>query len=72
MSVYDRIKSDYEQFLLKNNQEETISRYIAEMNFIEKLEELAVKNNLENELIDIKSKKEVVLNKLKEKGVQKK
>lgn len=72
MSVYDKIKSDYENFIEKNSMEENITRYITEMNFLEKLEELAIKNNLENELIDIKSKKEVVINKLKEKGFQKK
>ena len=62
----------YENFVEKNSKEENITRYITEMNYLEKLEELAVKNNLEKELIDIKSKKEVVLNKLKEKGLQKK
>ncbi|MBQ8886801.1 MAG: hypothetical protein IJY61_03780 [Candidatus Gastranaerophilales bacterium] len=72
MSVYEKIKSDYENFVEKNSKEENITRYITEMNYLEKLEELAVKNNLEKELIDIKSKKEVVLNKLKEKGLQKK
>ena len=72
MSIYDRIKSDYENFIDKNSNEETIIRYITEMNYIEKLEELAIKDNIVDELEFLKSKKEFILKILKEKGIQKK
>ena len=72
MSVYDRIKSDYENFVEKNSKEETITRYITELNYIEKLESIAIKNNLDNELENIRLKKETILNSLKEKGIEKK
>lgn len=72
MSVYAKIKSDYENFIEKKSNEETITRYITEMNFIEKLENLAIKENLTDELSFIQSKKELVIRLLKEKGIQKK
>ena len=72
MSVYESIKNEYIKFSEKNKEENSAKSAIAKMNFLKKLEELATKNNLEEEFTFINKEKEEVINLLKEKGIQSK
>lgn len=72
MSVYDSIKNEYIKFSEKNKEENSAKSAITKMNFLKKLEELATKNNLQDEFSFINKEKEEVINLLKEKGIQQK
>ena len=72
MSIYENIKKEYIKFLEKNSKNRAVLTYITEMSFLKKLEELALKENLQDELAYIKTKKEEVTAILKEKGIQQK
>ena len=69
-SLFYILNSQYMNFVEENKNKDTISRYITEMNFIKKLEEIATKENLLNELEHLKIEKEKVLNFLNKKGVK--
>lgn len=69
-SLFYILNSQYINFVEENKNKDTISRYITEMNFIKKLEEIATKENLINELEHLKIEKEKVLNFLNKKGVK--
>lgn len=69
-SLFYILNSQYISFVEKNKNKDTISRYITEMNFLKKLEEIATKENLINELEHLKIEKEKVLNFLNKKGVK--
>lgn len=69
-SLFYILNSQYINFVEENKNKDTISRYITEMNFIKKLEEIATKENLLNELEHLKIEKEKVLNFLNKKGVK--
>ena len=70
MSVYENIKKEYTKFLEKNSENRAVLTYITEMSFLEKLEELATEEDLQDELTFIKTKKEEITKILKEKGIQ--
>ena len=70
MSVYDSIKNEYITFSEKNKEENSAKSAITKMNFLKKLEELATKDNLQEEFSFINKEKEEVVNLLKEKGIQ--
>lgn len=70
MSVYDSIKNEYIKFSEKNKEENSAKSAITKMNFLKKLEELATKDNLQEEFSFINKEKEEVVNLLKEKGIQ--
>lgn len=69
-SLFYILNSQYINFVEENKNKDTISRYITEMNFIKKLEEIATKEKLINELEHLKIEKEKVLNFLNKKGVK--
>ncbi|MBQ4078446.1 hypothetical protein IJD15_04630 [bacterium] len=69
-SLFYILNSQYMNFVEENKNKDTISRYITEMNFIKKLEEIATKEKLINELEHLKIEKEKVLNFLNKKGVK--
>ena len=68
--LFNILNSQYLDFIEKNKDKNSITRYITEMNFIKKLEEIATKANLVKELEDLKIKKEEVLKSLNKKGVK--
>lgn len=70
MNVYESIKNEYIKFSEKNKEENSAKSAITKMNFLKKLEELATKNNLQDEFSFINKEKEEVINLLKEKGIQ--
>lgn len=72
MSIYQSIKKEYIKFLEKNSKNRAVLTYITEMSFLKKLEELAIKENLQDELTFITEKKEEVSAFLKTKGIQQK
>lgn len=67
---FNLLKSQYLNFIEQNKDKETISRYLTEMNFINKLEEMASKNNFSEEASFIKGNKDKVLSNLEKFGVR--
>lgn len=72
MSIYESIKKEYTKFLEKNSKNRAVLTYITEMSFLKKLEELAIKENLQDELTFITDKQKEVSAILKQKGIQQK
>lgn len=70
MSIYDSIKEEYIKFSEKTKKENSVKSAITKINFLKKLEELATKENLQEEFIFLNKEKEEVLLFLKEKGIQ--
>ena len=60
------------KFLEKNSKNRAVLTYITEMSFLKKLEELAIKENLQDELTFIIDKQKEVSAILKEKGIKQK
>ena len=72
MNIYENIKKEYIKFLEKNSKNRAVLTYITEMSFLKKLEELAIKENLQDELTFIIDKQKEVSAILKEKGIKQK
>lgn len=72
LQLFKLLKSQYLNFVQKNEDNDTITRYITEMNFIKKLEEIALNCNLTQEMEEIRVKKEKIIKLLEEKGIHSK
>ena len=68
--AFDLLKSQYLKFIEQNKDKQTITRYLTEMNFIKKLEEIANKNNFSEEVSFIKTNKDNALSNLDKFGVR--
>lgn len=68
--IYDRLKAQYEDFQVENSTTKSPIKYITELNFLKKMEEFVVENNLEPELEFIKSRKELILIELEKLGIK--
>lgn len=70
LQLFNLLKSQYLNFVKKNKENDTITRYITEMNFISKLEKIALNGNLTQELENISVQKEKITKLLEAKGIR--
>ena len=68
--AFNLFKSQYLNFVEQNQDKQTITRYLTEMNFLKKLEEQAISNHFVEELDELMDRKNIVLKELEKYGVR--
>ena len=69
-AIYEKIKQEYNRFKETKRETNKITKHLTELNYINKLEEIAKRNNFKEEFSYLYEQKQIVLKFLKDTGIE--